>query len=370
MDKRYYFSAPGRTEIGGNHTDHQHGCVLAAAVDMKTSAQVQLNGSNIIRIDSEGYPIVEVDIRDLAVREEEKNSTAALVRGVAASFADRGYKIAGFDAKVNSTVLPGSGLSSSAAFEVLIGRILNGLFADNALPAIEIAQIGQFAENVYYGKPSGLMDQMASSVGGFVFIDFEDPKAPKVEKVDFDFEHSGYTLCTIDSNADHADLTDEYASIPVDMKAVAKILGKEVLRQVDEAEFYVELPRIREKTGDRAVLRAIHFFNENKRVQEQVRALKAGDFDKFLELVNESGRASWTLLQNVIPVGYVAHQDMALTLALCTQLLKGRGAARIHGGGFAGTALAFVPDDSFETFKQGIEAVLGAGHCHKLHITE
>ena len=368
MDKVYHFSAPGRTEIGGNHTDHQHGCVLAAAVDMETTAEVTLTGTNIIRVDSEGYKPVEIDLNDLDARESEKNTTAALIRGVAAAFARRGYKLSGFEAKVRSTVLPGSGLSSSAAFEVLIGRILNGLFAGGAVSAIEIAQIGQYAENVYYGKPSGLMDQMASSVGGLVFINFADPKNPIVEKVDYDFAHSGYTLCTIDSGADHADLTDEYASMPMEMKKVAAFLGKEVLNDVDEAEFYAKLPEIRKAAGDRAVLRAIHFFEENRRVQMQVRALHNDNFDAFLNYVNESGRASWMLLQNVIPCGYAEHQDMAITLALCTKLLQGRGAVRIHGGGFAGTALAFVPNDSFEQFKAGVEAVLGEGHCHLLQI--
>ena len=370
MDKTYHFSAPGRTEIGGNHTDHQHGCVIAAAVDMETTAEVTLNSTNIIRVDSEGYKPVEIGLNDLSVKESEKNTTAALIRGVAAAFAQRGYKLAGFDAKVKSTVLPGSGLSSSAAFEVLIGRILNGLFADNAVSAIEIAQIGQYAENVYYGKPSGLMDQMASSVGGLVFIDFHDPKTPVVEKVDYDFAHSGYTLCTIDSGADHADLTDEYAAMPIEMKKVAAFFGKEVLREVDEQEFYAKIAEIRKATGDRAVLRGIHFFNENRRVQMQVRALHNDNFDAFLNYVNESGRASWVLLQNVIPCGYAEHQDMAITLALCTKLLQGRGAVRIHGGGFAGTALAFVPNDKFERFKTGVEAVLGEGHCHKLSIVE
>ena len=370
MDKVYHFSAPGRTEIGGNHTDHQHGCVIAAAVDMTTTAEVRLNGTNIIRIDSEGYKPVEIGLNDLSVKESEKNTTAALIRGVAAAFAQRGYKLAGFDAKVKSTVLPGSGLSSSAAFEVLIGRILNGLFANNAVSAIEIAQIGQYAENVYYGKPSGLMDQMASSVGGLVFIDFNDPKMPVVEKVDYDFAHSGYTLCTIDAGADHADLTDEYAAIPAEMKQVAKFFGKEVLREVDEQEFYEKIADVRKETGDRAVLRAIHFFNENRRVQLQVRALKNDHFDTFLHYVNESGMASWTLLQNVTPAGYIEKQDMAFTIALCQQLLGGEGAVRIHGGGFAGTALAFVPNDKFESFKTGVEAVLGEGHCHKLSIVE
>ena len=370
MDKTYQFSAPGRTEIGGNHTDHQHGCVIAAAVDMETTAEVTLNGTNVIRVDSEGYKPVEIDLNDLTIKEAEKNTTAALIRGVATAFVERGYQLAGFDAKVRSTVLPGSGLSSSAAFEVLIGRILNGLFAGNAVSAIEIAQIGQYAENVYYGKPSGLMDQMASSVGGLVFIDFADPKNPVVEKVDYDFAHSGYTLCTIDAGADHADLTDEYAAIPAEMKQVAHFFGKEVLREVEEAEFYAKIAEVRKETGDRAVLRAIHFFNENKRVQLQVRALKNDNFGVFLHYVNESGLASWTLLQNVIPAGYIGKQDMAFTIALCQQLLAGEGAIRIHGGGFAGTALAFVPNDKFESFKTAIEAVIGEGHCHKLTILE
>ena len=362
------FSAPGRTEISGNHTDHQHGRVIAAAVDMETTAEVTLNGTNIIRVDSEGYKPVEIGLNDLSVKESEKNTTAALIRGVAAAFQQRGYKLAGFDAKVKSTVLPGSGLSSSAAFEVLIGRILNGLFANGEVSAIEIAQIGQYAENVYYGKPSGLMDQMASSVGGLVFIDFNDPKMPVVEKVDYDFAHSGYTLCTIDAGADHADLTDEYAAIPAEMKQVARFFGKEVLREVDEKEFYKEIAELRKETGDRAVLRAIHFFNENRRVQLQVRALKNDHFDAFLHYVNESGMASWTLLQNVTPAGYIEKQDMAFTIALCQQLLAGEGAVRIHGGGFAGTALAFVPNNRFEQFKDKIDAAIGVNAVHKLII--
>ena len=255
---------------------------------------------------------------------------------MAAAFAQRGYKLAGFDAKVSSTVLPGSGLSSSAAFEVLIGRILNGLFADNAVSAIEIAQIGQYAENVYFGKPSGLMDQMASSVGGLVFIDFADPKRPIVEKIDHDFAHCGYTLCIIDSGADHADLTAEYAAIPAEMKNVAAYFEKDVLRDVDEQEFYARLADVRKAVGDRAVLRAMHFFDENRRVQMQVRALKNDNFAVFLNYVNESGNASWELLQNITPLGATAHQEMAFTLALCRKLLGGEGAVRVHGGGFAG----------------------------------
>ena len=366
MDKVYHFSAPGRTEIGGNHTDHQHGCVIAAAVDMETTAEVTLNGTNVIRVDSEGYKPVEIDLNDLAVKESEKNTTAALIRGVAAAFAARGYKLAGFDAKVKSTVLPGSGLSSSAAFEVLIGRILNGLFANNKVSGIEIAQIGQYAENVYFGKPSGLMDQMASSVGGLVFIDFAEPKRPTVEKVDYDFAHCGYTLCIIDSGADHADLTAEYTAIPAEMKNVAAYFGKSVLRDVDEREFYAKIADVRKTIGDRAVLRTMHFFDENRRVQMQVRALKNDNFAAFLNYVNESGNASWELLQNITPLGATAHQEMAFTLALCRKLLGGEGAVRVHGGGFAGTVLAFVPNDGFGDFKAAVEAKLGVGCCHRI----
>ena len=368
MDKQYVFSAPGRTEIGGNHTDHQHGRVLAAAVDMETTAQVRLNGTDRIRVDSQGYAPVEIDLKDLSVHPEEKNTTAALVRGVAAAFAQRGCSLAGFDAQVRSTVLPGSGLSSSAAFEVLIGRILNGLFFGGRLSPIEIAQIGQYAENVYYGKPSGLMDQMASSVGGLVFIDFADPKAPLVKKMDYDFAHSGYTLCTIDSGADHAGLTREYAAMPLEMKAVAAFFGKEVLREVDEEAFYLELPEVRKVTGDRAVLRAMHFFAENCRVQLQLRALENDNFQAFLDYVNESGDASWELLQNITPPGADRHQDMAFTLALCRKLLEGEGAVRVHGGGFAGTALAFVPDHRLEAFRRSVDRVLGEQACHILKI--
>ena len=370
MDKTYQFFAPGRTEIGGNHTDHQHGCVLAAAVDMETTAEVTLNGTNTIHVASEGYRPVEIDLSDLAAKESEKNTTAALIRGVAAAFAQRGYKLAGFDAKVKSTVLPGSGLSSSAAFEVLIGRILNGLFADNAISAIEIAQIGQYAENVYFGKPCGLMDQMASSVGGLVFIDFATPALPTAEKIDYDFAHCGYTLCIIDSGADHADLTAEYAAIPAEMKSVAAYFGKTVLRDVDERDFYARLAEVRKTAGDRAALRAMHFFDENRRVQMQVRALKNDNFAAFLNYVNESGNASWELLQNITPLGATAHQEMALTLALSRKLLGGEGAVRVHGGGFAGTVLAFVPNDKYGCFKADFEDAVGRECCHKLEIME
>ena len=368
MGEIYRFSAPGRTEISGNHTDHQHGCVLAAAVNLETVAQVEMNGADLIRVQSEGYPPVEVDLNDLTVHEEEKNTTAALIRGVAAAFSRRGAELRGFDAKVHSTVLPGSGLSSSAAFEVLIGTICNELFFGKQMNAVEIAQIGQYAENVYFGKPCGLMDQTASSVGGMVFIDFADPAAPVVEKIDFDFTAAGHALCIIDSGADHADLTDEYAAIPSELKRVSAFFGKEVLRDIPEAVFFAALPELRHQVPDRAILRAVHFYQENSRVQRQAQALRDGDFDAFLRLVSESGRSSWMYLQNITPAGATEHQDVAVALALCDTLLRGRGAFRVHGGGFAGTVQAFVPLDMLNSFKTGIEHVLGEGKCHVLSI--
>ena len=363
----HVFSAPGRTELGGNHTDHQHGRVLAAAVELDTRAAVALNGTSLIRVLSEGYPVCEVDLRDLAVRPEERNTTAALIRGVAAGFAGRGCSLAGFDACVTSTVLPGSGLSSSAAFEVLLGTAINHLFSCGA-DAVEIAKIAQYAENVYFGKPCGLMDQMASSVGGCVAIDFADPAAPVVTPVDFDFSACGHRLCIIDSGASHADLTDEYAAVPGELAAVSGFFGKAVLRDVPEDAFYAALPELRRTAGDRAVLRAIHVYDENRRVEAQVAALIRGDFQSFLHYVNLSGFSSQNLLQNVIPTGATAHQEVALALALARHLLSGRGACRVHGGGFAGTIQAFVPDDLLEGFRAGMEAVLGQGACHVLAI--
>ncbi len=368
MGEIYRFSAPGRTEISGNHTDHQHGCVLAAAVNLETVAQVEMNGADLIRVQSEGYPPVEVDLNDLTVHEEEKNTTAALIRGVAAAFYQRGAELRGFDAKIHSTVLPGSGLSSSAAFEVLIGTICNELFFGKQLNAVEIAQIGQYAENVYFGKPCGLMDQTASSVGGMVFIDFADPAAPVVEKIDFDFSAAGHALCIIDSGADHADLTDEYAAIPSELKRISAFFGKEVLRDIPEAVFFSALPELRHQVPDRAILRAVHFYQENSRVQRQAQALRDGDFDAFLRLVSESGRSSWMYLQNITPAGATEHQDVAVALALCDTLLHGQGAFRVHGGGFAGTVQAFVPLEMLDSFKEGMERVLGEGKCHVLSI--
>ena len=363
-----YFSAPGRTEIGGNHTDHQRGRVLAGAVNLDTVAAVKINGTDTIRILSKGYPKCEVNINEQTPVEAEINSTPALVRGVAARFAQMGCQVKGFDAYCESTVLPGSGLSSSAAYEVLIGTIVNGLFFDGKATQPEIAMIGQYAENVFFGKPCGLMDQTASAVGNLVTIDFFDKDHPDIRPVDFDFAATGHALCIIDSGADHADLTDEYAAVPGEIKAVAAHMGKEVLTQIDEDDFYANIPALRKACGDRAVMRCIHFYQENARVPKQVEALEKGDFETFLQLIKESGRSSWMYLQNVIPAGYKAHQDVAVALGLAEHYLQGRGACRVHGGGFAGTIQAFVPVDILDAFVAGMDAALGQGACHVLSI--
>ena len=363
-----YFSAPGRTEIGGNHTDHQRGRVLAAAVNLDTQAAVRLNGTDVIRIQSQGYPMCEVDLKVLVPQESEINGTATLIRGVAARFVELGCEVKGFDAYCESTVLPGSGLSSSAAYEVLIGTILNYLFFDGRISAPEIAMIGQYAENVFFGKPCGLMDQTASSDGGLVTIDFFEKENPNIRSVNFDFSACGHALCIIDSRASHADLTDEYAAIPGELKAICAHFGKDVLTQIDQADFYAAIPALREKCGDRAVMRAIPFYQENDRVPQQVAALEAGDFDRFLALVKESGFSSFMYLQNVIPAGRTRNQEMAIALGLCEHYLRDRGAYRVHGGGFAGTVQAFVPFDLLDSFRAGIDAVLGEGACHVLSI--
>jgi len=363
------FSAPGRTEIGGNHTDHQHGHVLAASVNLDIIAAARINGTRTIRIQSEGFPIDVVDLDDLTIHESEKNTSAALIRGVAARFTQLGYPVAGFDAFTTSNVLKGSGLSSSAAFEVLVGNILNTLFARGEVSPVAIAQIGQYSENVHYGKPCGLMDQMASSVGGIIAIDFGDPAQPVVEPVSFDFAHSGLALCIIDSGADHGDLTDEYAAIPAEMKAVAAFFGKNHLCEVPEAEFLQAMAAVRRTAGDRAVLRALHFFADDQRVALQAQALKANDVERFKALIIASGRSSSDHLQNIFATGSTREQSVALVLALCERLLAAVGGAwRVHGGGFAGTVQAFVPLPEVDHFKASMEAVFGQGSCHVLSI--
>ena len=363
-----YFSAPGRTEVSGNHTDHQRGRVLAGAVNLDTVAAVRANGTNVIRIQSKGYPMCEVRLDELEPVASEINSTPALIRGVAAKFTQMGCKVEGFDAYCESTVLPGSGLSSSAAYEVLIGTIINHMFFDGRVSQPEIAQIGQYAENVFFGKPCGLMDQTASAVGGLVTIDFADKNHPDIRPVNVDFGAYGHALCIIDSRADHADLTDEYAAVTLELKAICAHFGKEVTTEIPEEAFYAAIPVLRETCGDRAVMRAIHEYNENRRVVKQVEALESGDFDTFLKLTKESGYSSWMYLQNVIPAGYVQQQAMAVALGLCEHYLQGRGAYRVHGGGFAGTVQAFVPHDILDQFKAGIDAALGEGACHILSI--
>lgn len=364
------FSAPGRTEIGGNHTDHQHGRVLAGSVNIDMIAAVGPNDCGQLRLKSEGYERFSVDLTDIAPHPGEENTTVALVRGICAAFRQRGAVLRGLDVYVSSNVPKGSGVSSSAAFEVLVGTVLNELFmngGEKVLP-IAIAQIGQWAENVYFGKPCGLMDQMASSVGGVVGIDFADPAQPVVAKIDFDLAGAGLALCILDSGADHADLTEEYAAVPAECTAVAKVCGGSVLREVPYERFLEALPQCRAACSDRAVLRAFHFYGDNERVEQQAAALATGDYDRFLQLVNESGHSSWEYLQNVTPIGAVAQQAVGLTIAVAREALGGRGAVRVHGGGFAGTVQAFVPLDMVERFQKKVEAVLGEHSCHVMDI--
>lgn len=364
------FSAPGRTELGGNHTDHQHGCVLAAAVDLDILAAAAPNGSSVIRVLSQGYPLTEVDLREPEPRDNERDTSAALIRGVAARMSALGcdLRAGGLDVYMISNVPKGSGLSSSAAYEVLIGTMLNELFWDGHCTPVELAQIGQYAENVYFGKPCGLMDQTASSVGGVVFIDFADTAHPAVERLDVELQSYGYALCILDSGAGHEGLTAEYRSITDELRAVCRVFDREVLRDVPEEAFLARLPEVRAAAGDRAVNRAFHVYAENRRAQEEKQALGRGDFDRFLELVRESGRSSAMYLQNIIPTGSAAAQELMVTIALCERILEGRGAVRVHGGGFGGTAQAFVPLDMLSKFKETTEAALGQGRCHVVMI--
>jgi galactokinase len=362
------FSAPGRTEVGGNHTDHQHGRVLAAAVNLDIIAVAAKTEGTVVKIKSEGFAGDVVDVSVLEPQEAESTHSPSLVRGVAAGMVQAGYKVGGLCAYTTSNVLKGSGLSSSAAFEVLVGTLFSYLYNDGAVDAVKVAQIGQYAENVFFGKPSGLMDQTASSVGGFITIDFADPAAPVVEKVPFDFAKSGYRLCIVNTGGNHADLTPDYAAVPAEMKAVAELFGKEVLREVDPAQFMQEIARVRAEVNDRAALRSLHFFAENARVEKEVAALQAGDFETFKQLILDSGRSSYCYLQNVYSSRNPAEQGISLALALSEQLLQGKGAWRVHGGGFAGTIQAFVPESLVSAYVAQIESVFGRGSCHLLSI--
>lgn len=366
-DNMFMFSAPGRTEVGGNHTDHEHGRVLTGSVNLDIIAIACPNDDNVVRIKSEGYKMDEIELSSLSKNEKEEGKAISLIRGVLNFFKENGYKIGGFNAYTTSNVLKGSGLSSSAAFEVLICNILKGLF-NNDVSAEEIAKISQKAENVYFAKPCGLLDQMASSVGGFTAIDFKDPNCPVIEKVEFDLSKFNHSLCIVNTGGNHADLTDDYAAITRDCKAVSNYFNCDVLREVNEDEFYTELPKIREKLGDRAVLRAIHFFDENKRALYQKEALKNNDFELFLKLINESGNSSYKYLQNVYSVSAVNEQGISLGLAMAEKILNGKGACRVHGGGFAGTIQCFVPNEILNEFKEKIEKVFGEGSCYVLNI--
>ena len=361
------YSAPGRSEIGGNHTDHQCGRVLAASINLDAIAIVAKKESGIV-LKSEGYPMINVSLADLLPTKEEEGTSAGLIRGVAARLKEVGYEIGGFEAYVTSDVLNGAGMSSSAAFEVLIGNILSGLYNEGKISPVLIAQAGQYAENVFFGKPCGLMDQMASSVGNLIFIDFADVKNPVIKKVNVNFEDFNHSLCIVDTKGSHADLTDEYAAIPEEMKRVAAYFGKEILKQVDKNEFYTNIPEIRKVAGDRAVLRAMHWFEETDRVIDQVNALEEENFEEFKKLIKSSGDSSFKYLQNVYSVKNLSRQEMAVGLALSDVILKGKGVSRVHGGGFAGTIQAFVPNDIVDIYKKNMEDIFGEDACHVLKI--
>ena len=360
------FSAPGRTEIGGNHTDHNGGRVLAAGVSLDALCAASPRGDGVVRFRSEGYAPLEISLDDTAPRPGEEGTTAALIRGVAAGMRDAGYRIGGFDAAVTSTVAGGSGLSSSAALEIMLTGVLDGLYNDFSMPFRERAQIGKRAENVYFGKPSGLLDQMASAAGGLVTVDFADEQAPRVEALQYDFAAKGYALVVVGTGGSHADLTDHYAAIPKEMKQVASFFGKPLLRGVTEQELLRGAGPLRQRFGDRAVMRAFHFVQEDNRVPEQVKALREDRMEDFLRLIIESGRSSYMYLQNVYAPG--GDQGLSLALCLAETLLKGKGAWRVHGGGFAGTTLNFVPAAEVEGFVAEMEAAFGPGACHVLNI--
>jgi len=362
------FTAPGRTELGGNHTDHNHGKVLAAAVQLEAAAVVEpLKGR--IEVRSGGWDkVFTVDLDNLAPRKEEEGKTEALLRGVAAEFQKRGHQIGGFRACVESSVLQGSGLSSSAAFEVLTGSILNALYNDGSMAPAELAMIGQIAENVHFGKPCGLMDQMASALGGVVTIDFKHPSAPEVRKLDVDFAAEGWSLCIVNTKGDHSDLTPEYAAIKAEMNQVASHFGRTVLRDVPEASFYDELPSLAGRYSHRALLRTIHFFEENHRVDAMVAALEEARINTYLDLVNASGRSSAQFLQNVYSLKRLNEQPIPLALALTEKFLAGEGACRVHGGGFAGTIQAYVPLNRRRDYAKTMEAVFGPGSVIELTV--
>lgn len=362
------FSAPGRTEVGGNHTDHQHGRVLAGSVDLDIIGIVALNDDNMVRIKSEGFPQDDIDLSELAIDKSEFGHASALIRGMCANFIDNGHNVSGFDAYTTSNVMKGSGLSSSAAFEVFIGTTMNYLFNDGKIDPVEIAKMSQKSESLYFGKPCGLLDQSASALGGFTAIDFKDTTKPVVEKVDFDLSAHNHVLCVVNTGGNHANLTQDYADITVECRDVSNFFNKDFLRDVDQDAFFGNIAAVKAKCGDRAVLRAIHFFAEDQRAEDEKLALKAGDFEKFLDLINESGNSSYKYLQNTYSTSAVNEQGLCLGLALTEKFLGKKGACRVHGGGFAGTIQCFVPSDMIDSYKAMIEKVFGEGSCYVLKI--
>lgn len=362
------YSAPGRSEVGGNHTDHQHGTVLTASINLDSIGVVRATEDNTIRIVSDGYDEIVISLDDIMLRQEYNGTTMALIKGVVSGFVNRQYEVGGFNAYITSDVLIGAGLSSSAAFETLIGTILSGLYNNNSISPVEIAIIGQYAENIYFGKPCGLMDQMACSVGNLVYIDFANPYSPEVEKIELDMGQYGYSLCITDTKGSHADLTDEYAAVPKEMKMVAKYFDKEVLREVSLQDVLKEINNLRAELGDRCVLRALHFINENNRVRQEVELLKKGDFEGFLKCVKESGDSSYKYLQNVYTNSNVQSQNVSIALATSDIILQENGVSRVHGGGFAGTIQAFVKNDCVEDYKKNMDMIFGKGACSDLRI--
>lgn len=361
-------SAPGRTEVCGNHTDHNNGRVLAASVNLDAVAVAAENDEGIVRVKSDGHAMNVVDLSELLPDESEFGRSTAMVRGVVAKIKEMGYKIGGFDCVTASDVIGGSGLSSSAAFEVLLGTTLSYLFNDGVISAVDIAKTAQYSENVFFGKPCGLLDQMASSVGTFVTIDFESTENPKIKKVDFDFSKSGHSLCIVDTGGSHSDLTDDYAAVRAEMESVAKALGRDVLREIDYADFKAAVPSLLGRVSDRALIRAYHFYRENIRVEKAVDSLEKNDFDAFKKIINESGRSSYMYNQNVYTPKNPAEQKLSLALCISEEVLGVNGAYRVHGGGFAGTIQAFVPNELLEQYKNAVESVFGKGSCHVLII--
>jgi len=361
-------SAPGRTEVCGNHTDHNNGKVMAASINLDAIAVCAKSSDNRIRVKSQGHAMNEVNITKLLPDEAEFGHSTAMVRGVVAKIKNLGFEIGGFDAVTTSDVMGGSGLSSSAAFEVLLGTTVSYLFNDGKISAVDIAKVAQYSENVFFGKPCGLLDQMASSVGTFVSIDFESTEKPVIKKVDYDFSTSGHSLCIVDTGGNHSDLTDDYAAVRAEMESVAAAMGKNVLREISFEDFKKALPEIKDKVNDRAIIRAFHFYNENIRVEKAVSALESGDFDAFKQIIIDSGHSSYMYNQNVFAPSNPSEQKLSVALCMSEDILKGKGAWRVHGGGFAGTIQAFVPNDILDEYKTAMESVFGEGNCHVLII--